>query len=167
MALYFVTRENVDLNTLPAGTKVIWNEGASAEFDAWRSSVGSQIIVSTLPVAEAPTALVTGVMDVYVTTSLASATTVADNVAGGSLFDEGGTLISETPPADDAPGAPDGGGTHNDFVLIVRQNLGIDDIGDLSVATIGTLWARHRIAGQRVCCTGEWTGCRATKMIQA
>lgn len=147
MALYFVTRENIDLNALPVATKVVWNDGPSAEFDAWRSSVASEIFWMSTHPSEVALAVELGVADVFATNSLAAATQVAANVAGGSLFDESGTLISTTPPADDAPDAPDGGGSdipdtpgaHEDFVLITRKDLGADEINDLSGAVIGTL----------------------------
>lgn len=147
MALYFVARKNVDLNALGTATKVVWNGGASAEFDAWRASIDSQVVPLPMSFGEVPAALITGVIDIYVTNSLEAATTAAANTPGASLFDQNGTLLSVTPSdewgddggpvgGDGGPGG--GGGAPQDvpFWLLIHKDQDIDDLSGITIAVV-------------------------------
>jgi hypothetical protein len=132
MALYFVTRPTFNINSMPASVKIIWLEGNYAEFNAWKSTIYAPLLM-TVPFSEASSALKTGVSDVYVTTSLANATKIVQGVPGGSLYDDAGILIQTTPSEPIAPPIVD---QAEDFVLIARKSLGLDEITDFDGATI-------------------------------
>lgn len=137
MALYFVLRPGLNFAALSPGVKLIWNDGPSAEYDAWKASRGLKIDLS-MNLGEVPTALVTGVMDVFVTSSNATAGRIVAGVPGGSLFDSAGKLLESTP--EDLPPIDGGGGggttISDDFILLARKNLDITNSRELDGGAI-------------------------------
>lgn len=136
MTLYFVVSSTEGLRVLTLGlkaAKVGWDGQTSAEFSAWRSSFGNNVIDVPLHPAEAGTALTTGVLDIYVTTEMSTATRIVNFMPTAYVYDESGAVhyadggsSSPTDPVVDAYPTE----------VIVRAEYNIDSATQLSGITL-------------------------------
>ncbi|MEO3386284.1 DUF4214 domain-containing protein [Mesorhizobium sp. CAU 1741] len=139
MTLYFFSFEGIAEGTADSGTKIGYNGQAqdSTELNAWQASIGGDAIFVPINSAEAYSALQTGVIDLYATTSGEFANYLASVLAGTPVDPPGdGPSPDDDTPPDDTPDETDAPPSNGGLQLVIPRNLGISSPNELDGATI-------------------------------